>query len=40
MTTRLVDILRSQKENSILLLEQLSEDYSNVLEITILESPK
>ena len=40
MTTRLVDILRSQKENSILLLEQLSEDYSNVLEITILESLK
>ena len=40
MTTRLVDISRSQKENSILLLEQLSEDYSNVLEITILESPK
>lgn len=40
MTTRLVDISRSQKENSILLLEQLSEDYSNVLEITILESLK
>jgi len=40
MTIRLVDISRSQKENSILLLEQLSEDYSNALEITIPESSK